>query len=88
MVQVLTGHYNLWRQKKTTCRAQSSLCPKCILNDEKPNHRAANCKLYPDIRDKHFGITKTSVHNVVTKCNINKLATYLKEAGRLSKFDL
>ena len=36
---------------------------------------------------KYFGITKISVHNVVMKCNINKLATYLKEAGGLCEFD-
>ena len=27
VVQVLTGHCNLQRHKKTTCRAESSLCP-------------------------------------------------------------
>ena len=86
VVQVLTGHCNLQRHKKTTDRAESSLRPKCSLEDETPNHRV-NCKLYQDICVKYFGITKTTVHAVVTKCNINKLATYLKEAGRLSEFD-
>ena len=87
VVQVLTGHCNLQRHKKTTGCAESSLFPKCSLEDETPNHHADNCKLYQDIRVKYFGITKTTVHNVVTKCNIIKLATYLKEAGRLSEFD-
>ena len=87
VVQVLTEHCNLQRHKKTTGRAESSLCPKCCLEDETPNHHVGNCKLYQDIRVKYFGITKTTVHNVVTKCNINKLATYLKEAGRLPEFD-
>ena len=85
--QVLTGHCNLQRHKKTTGRAKPFLCPKCGLEDETPNHHVGNCKLYQDIRVKYFGTTKTTVHNVVTKCNINKLATYLKEAGRLSEFD-
>ena len=85
--QVLTGHCNLQRHKKTTGRAESSLCPKCCLENETPNHHVGNRKLYQDIRVKYFGITKTTVHDVVTKCNINKLATYLKEVGRLSKFD-
>ena len=85
--QVLTEHCNLQRHKKTTGRAESSLCPKCSLEDETPNHHVGNCKVYQDIRVKYFGTTKTTVHNVVTKCNINKLATYLKEAGRLSEFD-
>ena len=38
VVQVLTGHCNLQRHKKTTDRAESSLCPKCSLEDETPNH--------------------------------------------------
>ena len=86
VVHVLTEHCNLQRHKKTTGRAESSLCPKCSLEDETPNHNAGNCKLYQDILVKYFGLTKTIVHYVVTKCNINKLATYLKEAGRLSEF--
>ena len=88
VVQDLTGgHCNLQRHKKTTGCAESSLSPKFCLEDETPNHHVGNCKLYQVIRVKYFGITKTTVHNVVTKCNINKLATYLKEGGRLSEFD-
>ena len=88
VVQDLTGlHCNLQRHKKTAGCAESSLSPKFCLEDETTNHYVGNCKLYQDIRVKYFGITKTTVHNVVTKRNINKLATYLKEAGRLSEFD-
>ena len=76
VVQVLSGHCNLQRHKKTTGRAEPSLCTKCSLEDEAPNHHIDICKLYQDIRVNYFGITKTTVHNVVTKCNINKLATY------------
>ena len=64
VVQVLTGHCNLQRHKKTTGRAESSLCPKCSLEDETPNHHVGNCKVYQDIRVKYFGTTKTTVHNV------------------------
>ena len=87
VVQVLTGHYNLQQPKKTTGRVETSLCPKCSLEDETPNHHVGNCKLYQDISVKYFGINKTTVYNVVTKCNINKLATCLKEAETLSEFD-
>ena len=87
VVQDLAGHCNLQRHKKTTGRAESSLRPKCSLEDETPNHHVGNSKLYQDIRVKFFGITKTTIYNMVTKCNINKPATYLKEAGRLSEFD-
>ena len=36
--QVLTGHCNLQRHKKTTGRAESLWRPKCSLGDETPNH--------------------------------------------------
>ena len=39
VVQVLTGHCNLHRHKKTTGRAESFLCTKCSPEDEAPNHR-------------------------------------------------
>ena len=57
VVQVLTGHCNLQRHKKTTGRAESSLCRKCSLEDETPHHHVGNCKLYQDIGMKYFGIT-------------------------------
>ena len=44
--QVLTGHCNLQRHKKTTGRAESSLCPKCSVEDETLNHHVGNYKLY------------------------------------------
>ena len=84
VVQVLTGHCNPQGHKKTTGHAESSLSAKCSVEDETPNHHVGKCKLYQDIRVKYFGITKTTVHNVVTKC---KLATYLEEPRRLSEFD-
>ena len=87
VVQVLTGHCNVQRHKKATGQAESSLCPKCSLDDETPNHHVGNCKLYQDIFVNYFGITKSTVYVVVTKCKINKLATHLKEAGWLSEFD-
>ena len=42
---------------------------------------------YQDIRVEYFGTTKTTDHIVVTKCYINKLVAYFKEAGRLSELD-
>ena len=80
VVQGVSGHCNPQRHKKTTGRAESFLCPKCSLEDETPNHHVGNSKLYHDIRVKYFRITKITVYNVVTKFNINVLATYLKEA--------
>ena len=77
LVQVLKGHCNL----------QVVLSLLCSLQYETPNHHTGNCKLHQGIRVTYFRIIKTSVHDVVTKCNINKLARYLKEAGRVSEFD-
>ena len=76
------------RDERVTTRPTSwtSLCPKCSLENETPNHHIGNCNLYQDIRVKYFGITKITVHDVVAKCKIDKLATYLKEAGKLSEF--
>ena len=71
---------NLQQRKKTRGSAEFSLCPKCSQENETPNHHVGHSKLYQEIRVKYFGITKTTVHNVVTKCNVNKLASYLKEA--------
>ena len=87
VVQVLTGHCNLQRHKKLQVVLSLPLCPKCSLEDEAPNHHVSNCKRYQDNRVKYFGITKTTVYDVVTKCNINKLATCLKKAGKLSEFN-
>ena len=87
VAQFLTGHCNLQRHKKATGCAESSLCPQCSLEDKTLNHHVGNCKLYQNIRVKYFGITKTIVHIVVTKCNVNKLDAYLKEARKLSEFD-
>ena len=63
VVQVLTGHCNLQRHKKTAGRAESFLCPKCSLEDKTPNHHVGNCKPYQDICAKYFEITETTVHN-------------------------
>ena len=40
-MQVLTGHCNLQQHKKTTDRAESSLCPKCSLEDETPTYHVS-----------------------------------------------
>ena len=40
---VLTGHCNLQRHKKTTGRSESSLGPKCSLENETPNNHVSNC---------------------------------------------
>ena len=87
VLQVLTGHCNLQRHKRTTHRSESSLCPKCGLDDETPDHHVGTCAYYEDIRNKYFGNKKATIKEMVNKYNISKLAAYLKEAGRLAEYD-
>ena len=46
VVQVLTGHCNLHRHKKTTGRSVTSLCPKWRKKrkEETSNHQVSSCK--------------------------------------------
>ena len=45
VVQGLTGLCNLQQPKKTTGRAETSLCPTCCLEDETSNYHVGNVKL-------------------------------------------
>ena len=57
VVQVLAGHCNLQKHKKTTGRAEFSLRPKCSQEDETPNHNVTSkCKLY---KQNHSNIAAT-----------------------------
>ena len=87
VLQVLTGHCNLQKHKKTIGCTKSSLCTKCGCGDETPNHHVGSCTHYKDIRTKYLGDETTTIRSVVDKYNITKLATYLKKAGRLSEYD-
>ena len=62
VMQVLTGHCNLQRHKKTTGRSESSLCPKCGLEDETPNHHVGVCSFYQDVRTMYLG-NKTTIRS-------------------------
>ena len=86
VLQVLTGHCNLQRHKKTTGRSESSMCPKCNLEEETPNHHVGSCTYYLDIRKKCLGVESTTLLDVVNKLNISKLASYLKQTGRLAEY--
>ena len=64
--------------------AQLTTLKSTGLEDETPNHHVGNCKFHQDIPVKYFELTKTT-H--CSQCDVNKLATFLKEATRLSEFD-
>ena len=44
------------------------------------------CTYYQALRMKVFGKEKTTIKSVVEKLNINLLAKYLKQAGRLAEY--
>ena len=63
--------------RKTTARSESSFCPKFGCDDETPNHQVGRCIDFEDIRLKYLTNKTTTIHSVVDKCNITKLAAYL-----------
>ena len=72
--------------RKTTGRDESPTCPKCNLEEETPNHHIGACTYYQALRRKVFGEEKTTIKSVVQKLNINLLAKYLQQAGRLAEY--
>ena len=87
VIQVLTGHCNLQKHKKTTGRTDNSVCPKCGVEDETPNHHVGRCNVYIEIRREFLGANIVSLQDIVKRLNIRKLAAYLKQAGRLVEYD-
>ena len=86
VLQVLTGHCNLQKHRCTMGHHVSSTCPKCNLEEETPNHHVGECAYYHALRKKVFGKEKTTIKSVVEKLNINLLAKYLQQAGRLAEY--
>ena len=86
VLQVLTGHCNLQKHRKTTGRDESPTCPKCNLEEETPNHHIGACTYYQTLRRKVFGKEKNTIKSVVQKLNIDLLAKYLQQAGRLAEY--
>ena len=64
----------------------SSTCPKYNLEDETPNHHVEECAYYQALRKKVFGKEKITINSVVEQLNINLLAKYLQQAGRLAEY--
>ena len=86
VLQVLTGHCNLQKHRCTTAHDVSSTCPKCNLEEENPNHHVGECTYYQALRKRVFGEEKTTIMSVIEKLNINLLAKYLQQAGRLAEY--
>ena len=82
---VLTGHCNLQKHRSTMGLDVSSACPKCNL-EETRNHHVGECTYYQALRKKDFGKEKTTIKSLIGKLNINLLAKYLQQAGRLAKY--
>ena len=64
----------------------SSTCPKCNLEEETPNHHVGERIYYQALRKKVFGKEKNTIKSVVKKPNIDLLAKYLQQAGRLAEY--
>ena len=86
VLQVLTGHCNLQKHRCTMGHDVSSTCPKCNRKEETPNHHVGECTYYQALRKKDFSNEKTTLKSVVKKLNINLLAKYLQQAGRLAEY--
>ena len=50
------------------------------------NHHVGKCIYYQTLRKKVFGKEKTTIKSVVEKLNINLLAKYLQQAGKLAEY--
>ena len=50
LLQVLTGHCNLRKHRKTIGYDVSLTCPKCNMEEETPNHHVGECNYYQDLR--------------------------------------
>ena len=87
VLQILTGHCNLQKHKRTTGRSDTPICPKCGVEEETPDHHVGRCVLYQNARVRFLGKRTTTVKAVVEKLNMHKLAAYLRQVGRLAEFD-
>ena len=85
-LQVLTGHCNLQKHRSTMGHDVSSTCPKCNLEEETPNHHVGECTYYQALRMTVLGKEKNTTKSVVRKLNINLLAKYPQQAGRLAEY--
>ena len=86
VLQVLTGHCNLQKHRSTMGHDVSLTCPKCNMEEETPNHHVGKCTYYQALRKKVFGKAKNTIKSMVEKLNINLLAKYLQQAGRLAEY--
>ena len=86
VLQVITGHCNLQTHRKTIGHDVSSTCPKCNLEEETPNNHVGECSYYQALRKKVFGKENTAIKSVIKSLNLNQLAKYLQQAGRLAEY--
>jgi ribonuclease HI len=83
VVQIITGHCALARHQNIMGLRRDNLCPKCFDEEETPDHYVGKCLYFEVERKKHFGVAKTSVHDILKKRNVRSLAAFLSETGRL-----
>ena len=64
----------------------SATCPKCNIKEETLNHHVGECTYYQSLRMKVVSIEKITIKSVVEKLNINLLAKYLQQIGRVAEY--
>ena len=86
VLQALTGHGNLNRFKYATGRLDSPVCHKCGTEAETPNHHVGRCPTYLRLRVSCFGLPELTLEEIMREGWIGRLASFLREAGRLNEF--
>ncbi len=86
ITQMLTGHCSLQRHRYISKLARDETCPKCLMEDETPNHHVGECAFYEVERVQTLGVRRTSIRDVLKDKNVGALSGYLKLTKRLEEF--
>ncbi len=85
-LQAITGHCNLNRHRKLQGKVKDGLCPKCYEEDETPEHVVGQCLFWEGERVRWFGVSQTTIGQILAAKNVRSLVGFLRETGRLENF--
>ncbi len=86
ITQVLTGHCSLQRHRFISKQVRDETCPKCLMEEETPDHHVGECPYYEVERVQTLGVRQTSIRDVLKDKNVGALGKYLKLTKRLEEF--
>jgi ribonuclease HI len=86
VVQVLTGHGNIASFRYRTGHIDSPRCGGCGADCESMEHHVEACPAYARGRSRHLYGVLTNLCDLVAHRKIRRLASFVKEAGRLEDF--